>query len=154
MRHAVAFGLLGLPQRAALDILISLSTDPQPQVRDWATFGLARRSAADFGALREALVRRLADPDLDTRAEAIHGLATRGDRRATPPLLEALAGPWPGSDPGIIDEALYALAATTGDRRLCAQVTVRRDRWLMDEADAELPDDLQRALSRCAAHAC
>ncbi|HEX8626598.1 MAG TPA: HEAT repeat domain-containing protein, partial [Catenuloplanes sp.] len=137
VRCAVAFGLLGLPERAALDLLVSLSADPEPRVRDWATFGLARQSAADFAALRDALVRRLADPDLDTRAEAIHGLATRGDRRAIPPLLEALAGPWPGSDPHLIDEALYALAATTGDQRLCAQITVRRDRWLADEVGGE-----------------
>jgi HEAT repeat protein len=139
VRHAVAVGLLGSPERAALDILIELSADPDPHVGDWATFGLARQTDADFEELRGALVARTSDPDLDTRAEALHGLSTRGDSRATQPLLDVLDAPWPGSDSYVVDEALYALAAATGDPRLCMHVAAHRARWLSGVPDETLP---------------
>ncbi|WP_203920542.1 HEAT repeat domain-containing protein [Rugosimonospora africana] len=125
VRGAVVFGLLGRPEREALDTLIELSADQDPYVRDWATFGLARRSDADFAELRDALAARLRDPDPDARAEAVHGLATRGDARATGPLLDALDGQWNESDPSVIEEALSALAAATGDPRLTALAAER-----------------------------
>ena len=150
VRHAVAFGLLNRAEPAALDVLIELSADPEPEVRDWAAYGLGRGTDADGDRLRGALVARLTDPDHDARAEAIVGLARRNDPRAVPALLDALAGPWPGSDPYLIEQALYALAATTDDARLCGHVAAHRDDWLVRYPDQELPDDLQRAVDRCA----
>ncbi len=64
-----------------LAALIRLTEDADPEVRDWATMGLAGL-AADTDRVREALARRLADTDITTVAEAVRGLAGRGDRRA------------------------------------------------------------------------
>ncbi len=41
--------------------------------------------------MRDALAARLDDPDEDTRLEAVHGLALRGDPRATAPARDLLA---------------------------------------------------------------
>ncbi|HEY7075584.1 MAG TPA: hypothetical protein VH418_09445, partial [Solirubrobacteraceae bacterium] len=72
-------------------------------------------------ALRDALAARLADPDPDTRLEAVHGLALRGDPRAAeaaPAILaDAAAGdatPWRRH---LVRETAARLAAATGDDR-------------------------------------
>jgi HEAT repeat protein len=148
VRAAVVFGLLGRPEMAALEVLITLSADSEPWVRDWATFGLARQTEQDFPRLREALADRLADDDPDTLAEAIHGLAVRGDERALQPLLAALQSPPQVSDPNVLSEALYALAVTTADVRLRPNLMADRDGWLQDMPDDDLPEDLQAALAR------
>jgi len=109
IRFSVAFGLLALPEREALDALIQLSADPDVSVRDWATFGLGRQNEEDFPELREALVARIDDPDEQTRAEALYGLAVRGDRRALGPLLIWRENPWEESDYDLLEEALEAL---------------------------------------------
>ena len=82
VRKAVAFALpsLGLDDEA-LESLGALSRDPETEVRDWATFALAE-SDGDNDRIREALMERTADPDDDTRAEGIYGLARRRDPRA------------------------------------------------------------------------
>ncbi|GIF20879.1 hypothetical protein BJ973_001214 [Actinoplanes tereljensis] len=116
VRYGVAFALLGRPEAAALDTLITLSADQDAQVRDWATFGLARQTDEDSPRLRDALADRLNDDDVDTRVEAIHGLATRGDERVVQPLLDILESPPESADSGLIAEALCALA--TADPRL------------------------------------
>jgi HEAT repeat protein len=118
VRHAVAVSAGTLQVPAAYDVLIELSGDPEPWVRDWATFGLARQTDADFPRLRDALAARTGDPDRDTRTEAVYGLATRGDPRAIPALLDLLATPAPDGDIADLDEALHALAAATDDPRL------------------------------------
>ncbi|MEV4514516.1 HEAT repeat domain-containing protein [Dactylosporangium sp. NPDC049525] len=148
VRYGVVFGMLGLPDRAALDVLIVLSADPDDKVRDWATFGLAQQSAADFPALRAALLARIDDPDPETRAEAIHGLAVRGDPRAIGPLLEMLDSPVDQDVAYNVHEALYAIAAATGDPRLRAHVAAHRDSWLADVPGEPLPEDLRAALAR------
>ncbi|MEU7866381.1 HEAT repeat domain-containing protein [Dactylosporangium sp. NPDC049140] len=109
VRDGVAFGLLGRDEPAALEALIELSGDADAQVRDWASFGLARRTTRDFPRLRAALAARLDDDDPDVRAEAIHGLAVRGDVRALEPLLQALETRLPVSDRNVLEEALHAL---------------------------------------------
>jgi HEAT repeat protein len=63
----------GVLKPAAYEVLIELNADVVPYVRDWATFGLASQIDAD-----------LTDPDPDTRAEAVCGLARRGGPRAKP----------------------------------------------------------------------
>ncbi len=91
VREAVAFALGGRNGEAALAALIELSDDPEAAVRDWATFALGTLAEQDSPALRDALAARLDDPDDDTRLEAIHGLALRGDHRADAPAREAIA---------------------------------------------------------------
>lgn len=75
MRYAVVFGLFGIDDDLAVQTLIELSADVDPQVRDWATFGLGVQIDRDDPAVRHALMARLEDPDIDTRGEAIRGLA-------------------------------------------------------------------------------
>ena len=82
VREAVAFALGGRPGEDTLEALIALSADAEPAVRDWATFALGTLAEQDSPALRDALAARLDDADEDTRLEAIHGLALRGDARA------------------------------------------------------------------------
>lgn len=86
VRFAVAYTLpiLGLTDDS-LVTMRDLTRDPDSDVRDWATFGLAQ-SDADDAATRQALFARIDDVDYDTRAEAMYGLAKRGDERVREPL--------------------------------------------------------------------
>jgi HEAT repeat protein len=147
VRSGVVFGLLRRPETPALDMLITLSADPEPEVRDWATFGLAE-SEHDVPRLRDALAARLGDDDPETRAEAIHGLAARGDARAIEPLLGTLRSPRAAGDLVVLTEALYALAATTADPRLRPHLEADRDRRLAADPDDDLPEELLAALGR------
>jgi HEAT repeat protein len=82
-RRSVAEGLSGAMSGRVdpdgVEALIRLSTDPDLDVRDWATFSLAQLDD-DSPALRTALRARLDDPDYDIRSEALVGLAQRQDR--------------------------------------------------------------------------
>jgi hypothetical protein len=89
VRGAVVQALLGRQEDRAIAALIELSRDERPSVRNWATFGLGDQlgepddeSFVDRPDLREALAARLTDPDEETRAEAVLGLALRKDPRA------------------------------------------------------------------------
>ena len=106
VRYSVVLGLLTHEDEHAVRALIELSTDEDSDVRDWATFGLGTQVSVDSPALREALVQRLTDPDPDTRAEAIVGLARRQDERAVPALVAAIDAGWEGS---LVREAVEAL---------------------------------------------
>ena len=92
VRDGVATALAGRADPRAVEALIELSRDPEPEVRDWATFALGALAPQDGPELRDALAARLGDADAETRLEAVHGLAIRGDRRAIEPALELLAG--------------------------------------------------------------
>jgi len=90
-------------------------------VRDWATFALGMLASEDSEQLRDALAARLGDPDPETRLEAVHGLALRGDQRAVEPALELLEEA-AGSDGDLwrrmeLRETAQRLAAQTGDER-------------------------------------
>ncbi|HWS31209.1 MAG TPA: HEAT repeat domain-containing protein [Actinoplanes sp.] len=146
VRHGVVFGLLRRPEKPAVDTLVTLSADEDAHVRDWATFGLARQSDQDFPRLRDALAARLDDEDTDTRIEAVHGLATRGDERVMQPLLDILQDPPESSDSGLVSEALCALAARTADPRLLPHLLAERDSYVGTPID-EWPDDLRAALA-------
>ncbi|GIH99696.1 ankyrin repeat domain-containing protein [Planobispora takensis] len=73
-----------------LALLIAMTEDPDDDVRDWATMGLAGLDQ-DGPQIRDALAARLADEDLNTVAEAARGLAERGDPRARTGVERVLA---------------------------------------------------------------
>ncbi|GAB4050949.1 hypothetical protein GCM10028775_25440 [Catellatospora paridis] len=150
VREGVVFGLLRRPEAAALDLLITLSSDSAPEVRYWATFGLGQQTEQDLPRLRDSLAARLADDDPDTLAEAVNGLALRGDERAMPALLAALELPARSHGVDLTTEALYAMAATTADPRLYPHLLAHRDDWLQNAPDEELPEELLAALARYA----
>jgi hypothetical protein len=72
------------PVDAGLDALLRLSTDPDPEVRNWATFGFGWQLPVDSTAIRDALWARTTDPYPEARQEGIRGLARRRDRRVVP----------------------------------------------------------------------
>jgi HEAT repeat protein len=90
VRHAVAYCLGGREEPLCVQTLVVLSSDPDEDVRDWATFGLAAVSEHDSSTVVEALIARLADADDDVRLEALCGLAARGHPRAAPLILDEL----------------------------------------------------------------
>lgn len=92
---AVALPLLELDD-AAISARLTLTTDSDSDVRDWATFGLAE-SDCDNEKLREALMLRTSDADNDTRAEALYGLAKRRDGRVCPLIEKELRRPSVGT---------------------------------------------------------
>lgn len=139
VRFAVVFALMGHEESQALDALAELTRDPDAHVRDWATFALGTQVEADTPGLREALVERLADPDDDTRAEAIVGLARRGDRRVLPALREEL-----GSDS--VGTLAVEAAALIGEPDLYPLLVALRDWW---DLDGESLAEAIRACSPC-----
>lgn len=94
VRHAAAFALGCFADDASsVAGLLKLTTDPDSDVRDWAAFGLGVMGDADTAEIRDALFRLLADPCVNVRMEAVHGLARRKDARALPVLIAALEQP-------------------------------------------------------------
>lgn len=90
IREAVAFGLNGADSSEAHDALLKLMRDRSPDVRNWATFGIARQSDIDNSDIRSALFASLADSDEDVRYEAAIGLARRRDIRSVKFLKQLL----------------------------------------------------------------
>ncbi|MEV5609285.1 ankyrin repeat domain-containing protein [Streptomyces sp. NPDC052225] len=101
VRRAVALALCGLtggattPAAPAVDALLGLCRDADPDVRTWAAAALAG-SGADGRAVRDALAGLLDDPRDDVAAEAARGLAVRQDGRAVDTLARLLACAAPG----------------------------------------------------------
>jgi HEAT repeat protein len=150
VRYGVVFGLLGHEDDLAVQALIELSRDPDEDVRDWATFGLGAQIERDDAQVRDALVARLEDPHDDTRAEAISGLAVRGDERAIPSLLAELDDSTDLDDLSTLEgEALLALAVRTGDQRLCQHVHLLRQAWADKSPTEPMPDELRDAIEAC-----
>jgi HEAT repeat protein len=144
VRFAVVFGLLEVEDDRAVEALIELSADEDSDVRDWATFGLGAQIERDTPAVREALAARLGDADEDTHEEALIGLGLRGDPRAIEPLLK-----WREDYEGYrLDEALWQLAAKTGDPRLRDEVERSLNELREEDPDGELPDELDAARAR------
>jgi HEAT repeat protein len=136
VRYAVVFGLSCLVDDRAIQTLIELSSDEDEVIRDWAPFGLARQIDPDTQEIRDALVKRLTDTDPETRAEALAGLARRGDERVIEPLIKELS-----SD--CVARLVVEAAETIGDPRLYPAVLQLKAWWDVD------PDFLEAALSRC-----
>lgn len=80
----------------------------------------------DSEAIREALLRRLADPDNETRGEAFVGLARRRDRRVVAPLLDELSSDCVGT---LVVEAAKEIA----DPRLLDVLNELTDWWDVNE---------------------
>lgn len=89
VRFDVAFALGHFDAPEAIESLLYLMKDPDAEVRDWATFGVGQ-SEADSDEIRQALYARIEDPDEDTQAEAMAGLARRKDKRVLPFLRHVM----------------------------------------------------------------
>ena len=141
VRLAVAFAVATLsPQplsHAVRFSLIKLSGDPEPEVRDWATFGLGTLSTDDGPDVRAALLARTEDTQHTTRAEALFGLAVRRDPRAVPHLIRAL------QSPAVAGLELDA-AAEAADPRLLPAL------WALQRAGLADAIRVRRAIDRCA----
>jgi HEAT repeat protein len=149
VRDGVVSALAGRTTEPATDALIELSADPDPAIRDWATFAIGALAVQDSPALRDALAARLEDPDPEVRIEAVHGLALRGDARAVDAALGLLATGEPGGSlwtRHALQEAAIRLAALTGDRRFAPHLPALDDGW----RGTTLERELERALERCA----
>jgi len=119
---------------AVMTRLIELTQDPEGDVRNWATFALAK-SDVDTPELRQILLYRTRDANADARGEAMCGLAYRGDARVVEPLLLSLAG-----EPGYL--SLMA-ARMIGDPRLYPALQRLAARGTYDA------EDLAAALAAC-----
>lgn len=111
VRFGVAFGLCDVEDERAIAALIELSADPDEDVRDWATFGLGSRIEVDTPEIRNALLARVTDEHVDTRAEAIEGLIRRHDPHCVEIILAALA------DSERCGSLILKAAETLGDPR-------------------------------------
>lgn len=119
VRYGVAVGLTGDLDENARAALIQLTGDVDSDVRDRATFRLGMQESATPDLL-DALAERTSDEDLDTRAEAIVGLARSKDQRAIEPLTKFLDDLKAGDeDWSYIEGLLYEAARELGDARLC-----------------------------------
>ncbi|MGZ8633429.1 MAG: HEAT repeat domain-containing protein, partial [Solirubrobacteraceae bacterium] len=155
VRDGAAGALAGRDDERVDEALIDLSADRDPGIRDWATFALGTLSPHDTTDLRKALAARLGDEDIDTRIEAVHGLALRGDVRALEATLELLGDAGLDADAGAADtiwkrhalqQAAIRLAALTGDPRFRYHLPPLDERWRGTALEAEL----ERAHARVA----
>ena len=140
VRLAVAFAIATVsPQplsHEARFALIKLSGDGEPEVRDWATFGLGTLTADDGPDVRAALLARTGDPSRQTRAEALFGLAVRRDPRAVPHLIRALESP----SVGVL---VLDAAAEAADPRLLPAL------WALQRAGLADAVRVRKAIDRC-----
>jgi HEAT repeat protein len=77
------------PSHPAVGALLRFFRDEDPEVRDWAAFGIGL-CEVDGPAIREGLPLLTADPEGDTAGEAGSALAALGDTRVLPVVLERL----------------------------------------------------------------
>jgi HEAT repeat protein len=122
VRFGVVSGMRGHEEELAIQTLIELSTDPDTDVRDWATFGLGSQIETDTPAIREVLFARLTDEDEETRSEAMVGLARRHDPRMVEPLLAKLKEGW-------YDRNLFEAAEKIGDPCLYPYLLQLQEEW-------------------------
>jgi HEAT repeat protein len=139
-RLAVAFAVTTISSRPLSDeiklCLIRLSRDEDPEVRDWATFGLGTLSNEESPDVTAALLARASDTYHEARAEALFGLAVRRDPRAVPHLIRALGS---AHVQGLEVDA----AAEAADPRLLPALWALQGSGLADEGR------VRRAIDRC-----
>ena len=140
VRLAVAFAIATIsPQPLTPEArvaLLRLCRDADPEVRDWATFGLGTLSDADGPDIRAALLARAEDASREARAEALFGLAVRRDPRAVPHLIRALQSPF------VVGLEVDAAAAAADPRLLPAL-------WALKQAGIADQIRVLRAIHRC-----
>jgi methionyl-tRNA formyltransferase len=148
VREGAADALAGRNDERVFDALVELTSDPEPAIRDWATFALGTLSPQDTPTLRDALAARLGDSDDSTRIEAVHGLALRGDTRALDATLDLLGEVGPHDDGGnaadtiwkryALTQATVRLAALTGDARLAEHLPALDERLMGTAIEGDL----------------
>lgn len=121
--------------RRAIETLLELLRDTDPQVRDWATFSLSMTDE-DSPEVRSALLERIEDTDFNTRSEAAVGLAKRKEPRGIQPLIECLMSDQVG-------ELYVEAAAMYADPTLQPALVALRKWWDID------PELLERAIQAC-----
>lgn len=125
--------------QANLERLIELTADADDSNRDWATMMLVH-SGIDTPSARIALRRAGDDPHIDTRCEALLGLAVLEPAFALPRVREMLEG-----------ETVYSLtieaAALLADPTLIPVLEALAEGWAGDEDEFE--EELKRALAAC-----
>jgi HEAT repeat protein len=124
VRQAVACCIDLRVHREGVPILIQLSEDGDPVVRDWATFALGSGDVIEGGVwcypdspeIRTALRNRLKDTYEEARREAVWGLALRRDPVGLKLLLDQLqSGSWWSGDEDAAREILGVTSATPVD---------------------------------------
>jgi hypothetical protein len=116
--------------------LIQLTTDDSSQIRDYATFGLGSILDLDTPEIRAAMHARLFDSDLDTRLEALVGLAERRD----PTVLDLLRDELQGDT---VERLVVDAARAFADPSLLPLLLELSHRWDRD------PGLLRRAVDTC-----
>ena len=102
-----------------------------------ATFGLGTQCDFDTPEIREALIRRLDDQNIEAKCEALLGLARRKDARVIPHIEKSLRAEWVGQM--VIEAAGYAASSD-----LVAALEDLPSWW------EDVPKDLlELALNRC-----
>lgn len=132
VREAVLHAVRRSSHPEALAALISLSRDPEDELREWATFALGSQlPLVDAPGIREALAARLTDRHEVVRDEAIIGLGLRGDQRALGPLCAQL-------ERGFVGEALFQAARALASPVLVEPLLAVKPEKLTEEERAEL----------------
>ena len=116
--------------------LIARFRDHDPEIRDWATFGVGSVLDVDSGEVRDALRRELEDSDYDVQCEALVGLARRGDPAMAEVALRLLSAESVG-------RLAVEAAAVIGDQRLLPALQQLSTWWDVDQ------DMLERAIRAC-----
>jgi HEAT repeat protein len=110
IRFAATFALGCFPNDAGSVLgLMKLTSDTDPDVRDWAVFGLGVLGDVDSPEIRETLLQCLDDDSQAIREEAAVGLGKRRDQRLIPKLRTMLDEPELGSRVAEASAALLGL---------------------------------------------
>jgi len=116
-----ARALAGSSDPDAIAQLMRLMEDPDPDVRNWATFFLGTKREDDTPEIRSALRSRLHDSLLDIHQEAYWGLAKRRDPEGIRLLLAQLESDvWAEGDEQTAAELLGMDETDPDVERLCA----------------------------------
>lgn len=90
VRYGLVQALSGLEQKDAIETLIELSTDKDPDIRNWATFSLGTQIETNNDSITKILWERMKDSSEMVRFEAIAGLVKRKDKRIKNILIQEL----------------------------------------------------------------
>jgi HEAT repeat protein len=130
--------LVDYPSERGVDALLKLMEDPDPEIRDWAAFGIGSQLNVDSDKIRDALAAHIDEEQEQTSGEALLGLARRGDDRALGPILNSLES----GDPGNL---IVDAAGKLGDPRLLPALTALKKRGWTDENTPTVLDDAIRS---------